>query len=389
MSGLSLERLLEPGNWQLAMLSGSGGSLPARLPHGEPTSWRALSRAELGDLDLDRVAAEIVEQYTDAMYPGVVIGANHGSAAYLAALIGAPWLPSGIEIAIDEPDGISAADMLHATQVIARRLRTVFPEVAVSQRYPGGRLRIIWGRVPRPYRRFVAERVLPGGPVLVVRDVCPVQVLRDGADNAVQLEWDGDVGAVDKSPASGQHWVAGVTTLARPGFTADVLRVARLNDLVGVQLLFNEPHRLSQLVADATRVLLHDASVADSWLVIQHGCRVDTRPLTSGAVQYWCADDTGSHASATEWWLAASEAFRHIDLALEPLADPRSSSMRGWTSVCRFASVSASVDLYDRPTGPPVPVTHITGMDPMPYATATDVLGQLAVLAKRSGVLLT
>jgi len=388
MLGLSLERLLEPGDWQRAMLTGSAASQPATLPDQESTTWRGLSRVELGDLDLDRIASEIVDQYAEAVYPAVVIGANHGSAAYLAALLGAPWLPSGIEIAIDEPDGIGAADVLHATRAIARRLRTAFPGTAVSQRFPLGRLRITWGRMPRPYRQFIAERVLSGGPVLVVRDVCPIRVLRDGADNTVQLEWDGEVGAVGAVDGS-RHWASGVTSLVRPGFTADALRFAQLNDMVGVQLLFNEPHRLSQLVADATRVLLQGASVADTWLVIQHGCRVDTRPLASGAVQYWCADGTGSHASATEWWLAASETFRHIDLALEPLADPSASSMRGWTSVCRFASVSASVDLYDRPSGLQVPVTHITGMDAMPYATAADVLGQLAVLANRSGVLLT
>src|SRR5690242_7927159 len=192
MSRLSLERLFEPGDWQLAMLSGSPAPQPATLPDQEPASWRGLSRIELGELDLDRIAAEIVDQYTDAVYPAVVIGANHGSAAYLAALLGAPWLPSGIEIAIDEPDGLGATDVLSATRTIARRLRTAFPGAAVSQRYPAGRLGITWGRLPRPYRRFIAERVLPGGPLLVVRDVCPVHVLRAGADSTVQLEWDGD-----------------------------------------------------------------------------------------------------------------------------------------------------------------------------------------------------
>jgi hypothetical protein len=222
--------------------------------------------------------------------------------------------------------------------------------------------------------------------VLVVRDVCPVQVLRDGADGSVQLERD----VLDGPAGSSEYWCNGIATLSRPGFAADTLRFARHHQLTGVQLLFNEPHGLSQLVADATRMLLRDIAVPDSWLSVQHGSRVTNRPLAAGAVPYWCADASLHNATMVECWLAGSEPFRHIDLALEPATDPHGPGMTGWMSVCRFAAVSAAVDLQDPPTGSaPIPTSHLAVVETMPFTTATAVLGRLAMLANRSGLLLT
>jgi hypothetical protein len=390
MSGSLLQRVLEPTGWQLAMLAGA-----ARCPSpAAPAGWRAPTRAELSNLDLDKVAADVVDRYRDEIYPAAVLGANHGSVAYLAALLGAAWLPSGFDLPSFAHDGSDARAVLHDTGTIGRRLRTLFPGAAVSQRFPAGRLRLTWGALPPAYRRFLSQRVRPGGLVLVVRDVVPALVLRDGLDGSVQLERD----PLDGPAGNTEVWYSGTAPLARPGFAADALRFARQHRLAGVQLLFNDPDLLSQLVADATRRLLRDVAVADSWLVVQHGCRIDTRPLAAGAVPYWCADAGLGYATNVECWLAGSRPFRHIDLALEPCTDPRSPSMTGWMSACRFAAVSASVDLHE-PTASSLPLPaehsaghpagHPAGFDAMPYTTADEVLGQLALLANRSGLLLT
>jgi hypothetical protein len=383
MFGSDLAQVLAPGNWQLAML---GGAVSPR-PHVASLDWHGPTRTDLGDLDLDALAADIVERYPDGAYPAVVIGSNHGSAAYLAALLGGVWLPSGIDVTTsDQLNGFDAREILHDTRAVSRRLRTLFPGVAVSQRFPGNRLRVTWGGLPAAYRRFLVERVRPGGPVLVVRDVCPVQVLRDGADGSVQLERD----TLDGPVGNREDWRNGIATLARPGFAADALRFARRHKLTGAQLLFIEPHALGRLVADTTRLLLRDTAVPDSWLVVQHGCRVNSWPLAAGAVPYWCADARLSHANSVEGWLAGSDPFRHIDLALEPSTDPHGPGMTTWMSACRFATVSAAVDLHDPPTGSSaVPTSHLAVIETMPFATATAVLGQLAVLANRSGLLLT
>src|SRR4051794_35015000 len=101
MVGSLLERVLEPGDWQLAMLAGPGRGPVSPAQPDALSRWRGPTPAQLGDLDLDRIAADIVERYPDEVYPAVVIGANHGSVAYLAALLGAPWLPSGLDVPLD------------------------------------------------------------------------------------------------------------------------------------------------------------------------------------------------------------------------------------------------------------------------------------------------
>jgi hypothetical protein len=400
MVGSLLERVLEPGDWQLAMLAGPGRGVLSPTPPDALSTWRGPTRAQLGDLDLDRIAADIVERYPDEAYPAVVIGANHGSVAYLAALLGAPWLPSGLDVPVDDgPDGLDGLDpheVLHDTGALGRQLRTRFPGTAVSRRFPRGRLRLTWGALPPAYRRFLAERVRPGGTVLVVRDVCPARVLRDGPDGSIQLELDpldplGPLGPLGGPADVVESWRSGTATLARPGFAAGALRFARQHKLAGSQLLFNEPDLLSTLVADTTRTLLRDLAVPDSWLVVQHGCRIDVRPLADGAVPYWCAGAGVDEATTVECWLAGSPPFQHIDLVLEPFTDPRAPSMLGWMSACRFAAVSAAVDLRDGPatswptSAPPRP----DRLDRMPYAPAEEVFARLAVLASRSGLLLT
>jgi hypothetical protein len=384
---LCLERLLAPDDPQLAMLDTALPPDAARTAP-DPGGWQSPAPGDLHALDLDRIAADVTARYTAERYPAVVLGASHGAAVHLAALMGAAWLPSGIEIAV-APTADRPETLLSAAHGLAVDLRTKAPGAGLSQRFPSGtggsRLALTWARLPAAYRSFLTERVEPGATVLVVRDVHPVVVLRDGTDDSVQLEC--PVPTADHTTAlvvaTGDSGAA-----TRVGFAADTVALARAGGLAVAQLLFSKVHLLSQLVADTARTLLYDAGRPDSWLVVQHGRRIDGRPLAAGAVPYWCADSGPAHSRPAEWWLAASAPFSHIEVALDADAEHTSAGMTGWMSVCRFAQQSATVDLLDRSdTHAEVPPSHV-GSGGFPRPAAAEVLARLGRLANRTGVLM-
>ncbi|GAB3808321.1 hypothetical protein GCM10027605_40590 [Micromonospora zhanjiangensis] len=160
------------------------------------TARAAVPGAQVGVLDADRVARWVVDQYPARCYPGVVLGSPHGAAVHLAAALGVPWLPAGFEVTVDWPGGAAddpLAAMAYGSRVVAPLL-AADPGVRVRQVHdPAARgalcgstvaLTVRWRRLPDAYRRFLGTRIVPGAPVLLLRDARTWPVLDPGRGTA-------------------------------------------------------------------------------------------------------------------------------------------------------------------------------------------------------------
>lgn len=131
----------------------------------------------ISDEDISRF---VVSQYPERRYPAVLIGSSNGALIHLAAALGAPWLPQTFLIPvrqrgvdIDEPK-----QALEFGREPGRRLLEANPKLQLHQMHDANQdrlmthymtyFRIKRRRLGEAYGRFLAERLQPGGIVILV-----------------------------------------------------------------------------------------------------------------------------------------------------------------------------------------------------------------------------
>jgi hypothetical protein len=371
---------------------------PATSPRcgGRTEPWWPPPSTDLAELDLERLAEEFTARYQAQAYPAVLIGAPHGALAYLAALLGAAWLPSTVDVVASTPlpGRASPAAALALAAKVADGLGRSAPEVQVTQRYPivGNRAEfsVAFGRLPTAYRLFLARRLRPGAPVLVVRETGAVPLLRDDRARQAQLQCaEHDRAQFLTAAARGRYLTApagGGAAAMRAGLAADALRRARVLGLPSGQLLYRERDLLSEVVADVVRAVRRTAGAHTDWLVVQQGpTRLDPAPLLRGAVPFWCDGD----GEAAEWWVAGAPQFDRITVLLDPRSRPASVASASWKGICMLAGQSAMLDSHGRL---PAREPRLRGVghpvEPLPRLAPLDVLDRLGELAHLSDVLM-
>jgi hypothetical protein len=351
---------------------------------------RAVPWEATGEVDAEMIAAWIVAQYARPAgrrvaaahpFPAAVLGSPHGSAAHLAATLGAPWLPTGFELAVTWPDGTvddPDAALRHGIAA-ADRLRSANPGIAVRQvhdpvlrgRTAGTTVALFarWRRVPRAYQRFLSARLAPGAPLLVVSDVRPWPVFDLGGGLTFQLG--GPTAGLEPEdylrpgPDLGQalrlaggeprRWhaprIAPADGLAEHGTEPDLIeelrRVTAGDGRPLHQVRYGRPSALSVAVAEVTRDWLAEARRDGSRLVVECGRLLDpTRALRCGLVPYWCEGALRGEVSDAEWWLAGSRRFDSVDVIVEPPGRPSSviAPIPQWRALAWFGRRRGSVD---------------------------------------------
>ena len=335
----------------------------------------ALPVDEVARLDAAAVAAWITGRYRAASYPAAILGSPHGSAAHLAAAMGAAWLPSGFTVSVPWPGGTvggwgSAADWGAG---LAERILDANPEVSVRQVHdPLQRgplcattvtLHVRWRRVPEAYRRFLRSRIAPDGAALHFRDLrnWPVRELFD--------RYGFQVG----SPVSG--WAPQDYSLTNPSFQRSLAALGEERwadpdpglpgryaepsgepefdqDLRGCgvasyRVLYPRPGVLSAFVADLYRAWLRADHRSDGHCVVGSGALVDPwQVYASGLVPYWCEAATRRCVEGAEWWLAGSTPFDDVIVLPQPpgvLSEAHAVAGQ-WRSIAAFARRRPHVD---------------------------------------------
>ncbi|MBO4160670.1 hypothetical protein [Micromonospora antibiotica] len=341
----------------------------------------ALTAAQAGEVDGERVARWIVDQYPRDRYPALVLGSPHAAAVHLAVALGVPWLPTGFEMtahwtrgAVDRPGAaldqgaafaarvLAGNPDLHVRQVHCPASRGALAGVAIS-------LVARWRALPVAYARFLADRLTPRAALLLVGDGRRWPVSDSGQGHSFQLGSPASgLEPVDfhtDSPTlrqvlravggTGQGWEPPAVTAARepaehgvePGFTRTLDHWARSRGHELRQVQTPHPGALSAATADLYRRWLRRAGKTGDRLVVECGRLFDPwQVVRAGLVPYWCENATRRSVEEVEWWLAGSEPFSSVDVLPESpgMRSPALAGLPQWLAVAAFGRRRRALD---------------------------------------------
>lgn len=258
----------------------------------------------LGDIDLSAVAEWVSQSYPQRRYPAVMIGSSNGALTHLAAACGIPWLPQTLLIPVRRR-GADPDDMQAALDFGARygpALLDPNPGVALHQMQDGNQdalsgsqmayFRVKWTQLPSSYERFLEQRLLPGAPLLVVRDTSSWPVTRISDRHVFQVGAQGGMTPEQYLDAPGAPAPDATAAEAEWGFAEPLL--GALHEWSGrsghpvVEISYGHPQEPAAAVADvmrswtrgrggeAQRLLVSSFVVHDPW-----------RTITTGSVPFW------------------------------------------------------------------------------------------------------
>ncbi|TDC60184.1 hypothetical protein E1258_15500 [Micromonospora sp. KC207] len=387
----------------------------------------ALTPDQAAEVDAARVARWIVDQYPRRCYPGAVLGSPHGAAVHLAVALGVPWLPAAFEStvhwrggAVDRP-----GPALDHGAALAARLLAGNPDVHVRQVHcPASRgplagatvsLTVRWRSLPTAYARFLADRLAPDAPVLLLRDARTWPVYDAGPGHSFQAGSPASgLDPVDFHPDShtlrqvlrsvggdGARWEPPQAVCPQgyaehgvePGFELAVRDWAGRRGHRVHRVLFCQPEALSAAVADLYRGWLRRAGKTGDRLVVECGGLLDPwQVLRAGLVPYWCENAARRSVDAAEWWLAGSEPFSSVDVLPESpgMRSPALAGLPQWLAVAAFGRRRRALDRtaargYPVASVPTRRATEVLRAQPCDLPAPPPLLAATAIEAIRVG----
>lgn len=343
---------------------GRSAGTPLRLSRWLPGSvrkqiYRVSGAAEgvetdmLGSIDMNDTAGWLAGHYqrTSGRFPGVMIGSSNGAATHLCAAAEVPWLPGTVLVPVrwkeNDPDRPEAAMRFGCEMAPALLARN--PDVALHHMHDGNQDRLMisrmsyfrlkWLRLPPAYEEFLATRLEPGAPIVLVdcglrwpvTRVAERHVFQTGAYGGLRPE-DYLVGseeverflAEQKSPvrrfdappadesAPEAEW-----GLA-PEFGAAVVEWGRRHGHPVHRVSFAGPHGLSAPVADLHRQWLAASGRATDRLLVESFVMLDpVGANAAGMVPYWTAFPVRQAFEAVLRY-ARERCFRDVEVLLFP-----------------------------------------------------------------------
>lgn len=372
-----------------ADLSNPTGSWPYRLSTLD--KWRrgatAIPADRLSQVRPDNVADWIVRQYPEGPFPAVVLGSPHGSSAHLAAMMGAPWLPTGFQVDVVWTDG--TWDDLNATWQQGARIGRHFHEntgVAVRQVHDPLRFahlatrrtthHVSWRELPAPYRAFLEHRLDPHAAIILISDVRRWPLHRAGSasvqigspasgltvdDYATALASSCPATTASLRAALSRGWYdqADAEHAVQPGFELGLRDWASRNwasrNWAGSQprtvhtIAYRCPSQLAAAAADVHRDWLRAAGKTGNRLVVECGRLLDPHHVgRSALVPYWCETSSDHAVRSAQLWLAGSEPFSSIEALPEPAScgSTPMATLEQWQTLARFAVRRGMIDRH-------------------------------------------
>lgn len=415
----------------------SGAPEPVRRAAAARAAGRlALTPAQVAEVDAETVAGWVTDQYPARRWPGAVLGAPHGAAAHLAVALGVPWLPAAFETtacwsggAVDRP----GAALDHGA-ALAGRLLAGNPDVHVRQVHcPASRgaaagatvtLAVRWRSLPGAYARFLADRLEPGAPVLLLDDGRTWPVRDEGQGHSFQVgspasgldpvDFHPDAHALRQvlrsAGGDSARWeppeVTSPQAFAEHGVESAFAHA--LGTWAGRhghpvhRVLAPQPDALSAATADLYRQWLRRAGKTGDRLVVECGRLLDPgQVIRAGLVPYWCENATRRRVDAVEYWLAGSEPFSSVDVLPEPpgVRSPALAGLPQWLAVAGFGRRRRALDRgsargYPVATVPTRRATEVLRNQPYdlpaaPPLAMTDALAALREAGAAQGLLVS
>jgi hypothetical protein len=287
---------------------------------------------DLGRIDMEQVAAWAAGQYGDEAVPAVLLGSSNGAMTHLAAAAGIPWLPQTLLIPVRRPgadpnDYRAAADfgVRHAHKLLEPN-----PGVQLHHMQDANQdalsasqmayFRVKWHRLPEAYRRFLSERLLPGAPILVVRDGSTWPVTRYGARHVFQVGAKGGMSADEYLDAPGVPVPDDTAAEAEWGFAESLLDSVRAwAEPAGhpvVEIRYDHPQDPAAPVADTVRAWLRGCGHPAQRLLVSSFIVHDPwRTITTASVPFWTFFPVRSAAADLDDYLDRAT-YDDIDIML-------------------------------------------------------------------------
>ncbi|MBU0596035.1 hypothetical protein KJ567_05075 [Candidatus Bipolaricaulota bacterium] len=330
---------LFPSRWRIA-----GIECGMRLGLG----WRPEAASQV---DLAELAAWCVAQYgagtPGTSYDAIVIGSPNGGVAHLAALLGVPFLTSSFAVTFRHPtiDPTDVDAYLRTAQAAAERIVGANPESTFEivchvdplhdrsiVRFVDF-LRIKPHELPEAYRRFIAERLAPGGRLILIDCTYEWPQRRLSDRITLQVGGLGDIAPehyLSRWPIDAAIEIRRESEWGCPEAFADAVRAfATTEEIELIELAFDHPWDYSLLAYDA--YLACDGSLSDELLI---DCFNHQNPRTNtvtGIPPLWLPFNTTDALAAIEEFLAG-RSFGRIRFTVLPsfAASPDTAELGAW-----------------------------------------------------------
>ncbi|HEV2782764.1 MAG TPA: hypothetical protein VGX25_25510 [Actinophytocola sp.] len=365
--------------------------MPARA-RAEIYTWSGWSEAvpqkHIGEVDTEQVARWACNQYPRRHYPAVLIGSSSGAVAHLAALAGIPWLPQTFLVPVRHP-GLDP-DRPRAAMVDLAAARDAFasanPNMVVHHMHDANQDRLMiqhmayfrfkYRTLPAAYRRFLHERLEPGGTVVVVdcderwstTAVGERQVFQHGAVGGMSAR---------EYAAGGERVTAflaeqgselfawdgpapdAVSPEAEWGFDSallpDLTELCAQRGFALERLTFPHADALSGPVAELYRAWYTEHGVPADRLLVGSFVLIDVHlPLALGLVPYWALFGTKPARDTLDEYLRTAEPYDEIHLGLfsHGIRSIGLATIDDWDEVLRHARRSGTYCGVDRAAYP-------------------------------------
>jgi hypothetical protein len=308
--------------------------LPKRLRQSVYAVAGALegSRAgQLGDIDMDDVAAWVTDHYDRGPYPAVFLGSSNGALLHLAAALGAPWLPQTLLLPVRRwrAGGEDPADAEAALQFgagVARPLLASNEHIVLHHMHDPNQdelmvrhmayFRVKRTRLGPAYERWLNRSLAPGAPVVLVEDLSRWPTIRVGEGHVFQNGAQGGLppGAYTGIQPDGDSPEA--EWGFEPALAEDVARWAGTAGHPVHRLRIDCPEALSAPVADLHRHWAVDRGATDR-LLIESFILVDPLQVArTGAAPFWTMFPVQPSAQRVTSYLDQRPRFAVIDALL-------------------------------------------------------------------------
>jgi hypothetical protein len=285
---------------------------------------------DLGDIDLDGVAAWVTGHYPHGPYPAVFIGSSNGALVHLAAAVGTPWLPQTLLLPVRRwraggSDGSAAAAMKFGARV-AGPLLARNPHHVLHQMHDPNQDELMvrhmaYFRVKRirlgpAYEQWLKVRLAPGAPVVLVEDLSRWPTTRISERHVFQ---NGAQGGLRPEEYAGTE-PDGVSAEAEWGFEPqladDVSRWAAAHGHPVHRLRLDCPEALSAPVADLHRRWAEGRGAVDRLLLESFVLLDPFHVARTGAAPFWTMFPVQASASRVAAYLDSRAEFTVVDALL-------------------------------------------------------------------------
>ncbi|MBO0845288.1 MAG: hypothetical protein J2P22_07745 [Nocardioides sp.] len=300
----------------------------------------------LGGIDMEQVAAWVTGQYGEGPLPAVFLGSSNGAITHLAAACGVPWLPQTLLIPVRRP-GADPEDYAGAAEFGVRhagKLLEPNPGVQLHHMHDANQdalsasqmayFRVKWRRLPEAYQRFLETCLLPGAPVVIVRDTSDWPVTRYAERHVFQSGAQGGMSAEEYLERPGTPTPNDTTAEAEWGFADTLLDAVRTwAESAGhpvVEIRYEHPQHPAAAVADTVRPWLRGRGEGAERLLVSSFIVHDPwRTIATASVPFWtffpvrqAADDLAAYLDTRTYDDIGVMLFNH-GVGSRGLADAR------------------------------------------------------------------